>query len=62
MIAAVHGYVYGMAVNMALGCDLIVAETGTKFQVTETPRGLGGARYWVRRILSAPARSAWRSR
>jgi enoyl-CoA hydratase/carnithine racemase len=38
--------VYGMAVNMALGCDLIVAETGTKFQVTETPRGLGGARYW----------------
>src|SRR4029450_13994981 len=45
-IAAVHGYVYGMAVNMSLGCDLIVAETGTKFQVTETPRGLGGARYW----------------
>jgi enoyl-CoA hydratase/carnithine racemase len=46
VIAAVHGYVYGMAVNMALGCDLIVAEAGTKFQVTETPRGLGGARYW----------------
>jgi enoyl-CoA hydratase/carnithine racemase len=46
VIAAVHGYVFGMAVNMSLGCDLIVAETGTKFQVTETPRGLGGARYW----------------
>ena len=46
VVAAVHGYVYGMAVNIALECDLVVAEAGTKFQVTETPRGLGGARYW----------------
>jgi enoyl-CoA hydratase/carnithine racemase len=46
VIAAVHGYVFGMAVNMAFDCDLVVAEAGTRFQVTETPRGLGGARYW----------------
>jgi len=46
VISAVHGYVFGMAVNMAFDCDLVVAEAGTKFQVTETPRGLGGARYW----------------
>jgi enoyl-CoA hydratase/carnithine racemase len=30
-----------------LECDLIVAEEGTKFQVTETPRGLSGAKYWA---------------
>src|SRR5204862_1766616 len=46
VIAAVHGYVFGMAVNIAMECDLVVAEAGTRFQVTETPRGLGGARYW----------------
>jgi enoyl-CoA hydratase/carnithine racemase len=46
VISAVHGYVFGMAVNMAFDCDLVVAEAGTRFQVTETSRGLGGARYW----------------
>jgi hypothetical protein len=29
-----------------LESDLIVAAVGTKFQVTETSRGLGGAKYW----------------
>ena len=47
VIAAVHGYVMGMSLNLALECDLVVAEAGTKFQVTETPRGLGGAKYWA---------------
>ena len=37
---------FGMAVNVAFDCDLVVAEAGTKFQITETSRGLGGARYW----------------
>jgi enoyl-CoA hydratase/carnithine racemase len=46
VIAAAHGYVMGLAFGIVLECDLIVAETGTKFQVTETSRGLGGARYW----------------
>ena len=46
VIAAAHGYVMGLAFGIMLECDLIVAEAGTKFQVTETSRGLGGARYW----------------
>jgi enoyl-CoA hydratase/carnithine racemase len=46
VIAAAHGYVMGLAFGILLECDLIVAEAGTKFQVTETSRGLGGARYW----------------
>ena len=46
VIAAPHGYVLGLAVGIVLECDLIVAEAGTKFQITETPRGLGGAKYW----------------
>lgn len=46
VIAAVHGYVLGLALGTVLECDLIVAETGTKFQLTETTRGLSGAKYW----------------
>jgi enoyl-CoA hydratase/carnithine racemase len=47
VLAAVHGYVLGLALGLMLECDLIVAEAGTKFQVTETPRGLSGAKYWA---------------
>ena len=43
VIAAVHGYVLGLGIGLALDCDLVVAEAGTKFQITETARGLGGA-------------------
>jgi len=46
VIAAVHGYVMGLAVGICFECDLVVAEAGTRFQITETSRGLGGARYW----------------
>jgi enoyl-CoA hydratase/carnithine racemase len=46
VIAAAHGYVMGLALGLVLECDLVVAEDGTKFQVTETARGLGGARHW----------------
>jgi enoyl-CoA hydratase/carnithine racemase len=46
LIAAAHGYVMGLAFGIMLECDLIVAETGTRMQVTETSRGLGGSRYW----------------
>ena len=46
VIAAAHGYVMGLAVGIVLECDIVVAEAETKFQITETPRGLGGARYW----------------
>jgi enoyl-CoA hydratase/carnithine racemase len=47
VVAAVHGYVMGLAVGIVFDCDLVVAETNTKFQITETSRGLGGAKYWA---------------
>jgi len=47
VIAAVHGYVLGLSLGVVLDCDLIVAEAGTKFQLTETSRGLGGSRHWA---------------
>ena len=43
VIAAVHGYVLGLGIGLALDCELVVAEAGTKFQITETPRGLAGS-------------------
>jgi enoyl-CoA hydratase/carnithine racemase len=43
VIAAVHGYVLGLGLGMAFDAELVVAEAGTKFQVTETPRGLAGS-------------------
>ena len=48
VIAAPHGYVLGLSVGIVLECDLVVAEEGTKFQVTETSRGLGASKYWAR--------------
>jgi enoyl-CoA hydratase/carnithine racemase len=47
VIAAVHGYVLGLGLGMVLDCDLIVAESGTQFQLTETSRGLGAAKHWA---------------
>jgi enoyl-CoA hydratase/carnithine racemase len=47
VIAAAHGYAIGLALGIVLECDLVVAESGTRFQITETSRGLGGARYWA---------------
>ena len=47
VVAAVHGYVLGLALGLTLECDLIVAEAGTRFQLTETSRGLGASRYWA---------------
>jgi enoyl-CoA hydratase/carnithine racemase len=47
VIAAVHGYVLGLGLGMVLDCDLIVAEAGTRLQLTETSRGLGAAKHWA---------------
>jgi enoyl-CoA hydratase/carnithine racemase len=47
VIAAPHGYAMGLALGIVLECDLIVAEAATRFQITETSRGLGGAKYWA---------------
>ena len=47
VITAVHGYVLGLAMGLMFDSDLIVAEAGTRMQITEVSRGLGGARYWA---------------
>lgn len=46
-IAAVHGYALGAGLRIALYCDLIVASRGTQFQITEVPRGINGASFWM---------------
>jgi enoyl-CoA hydratase/carnithine racemase len=45
--AAVLGYVLGLGLGMVLDCDLIVAESVTQFQLTETSRGPGAAKHWA---------------
>jgi enoyl-CoA hydratase/carnithine racemase len=47
IIAAVHGYAYGVGLKIALYCDLLVAAKGCKFQVTEVPRGINGVPFWT---------------
>ena len=47
IIAAVHGYVYGLGVRIALYADLLVAARDAKFQITETPRGLDSTAFWM---------------
>jgi len=47
IIAAVHGYVYGLAVRIAMYSDLLVAARDAKFQITETPRGLDSTSFWM---------------
>lgn len=47
VIAAPHGYAIGLGLGIVLDSDLIVAEDGTKFQVTEIGRGLGGTKFWA---------------
>ena len=46
VVAAVHGYVFGMAVGIVLRCDYVVAAPETSFEVTETRRGLYAGQYW----------------
>jgi enoyl-CoA hydratase/carnithine racemase len=47
VIAAVHGYALGLGYSLSQSCDLVVAAQGTKFQIREVQRGLGGAQHWV---------------
>ena len=47
VIAAVHGYALGLGYSLAQSCDLVVAAEGTKFQIREVQRGLGGGQHWV---------------
>src|SRR6266542_5688777 len=47
VIAAVHGYALGLGYSLAQSCDLVIAAAGTRFQISEAQRGLGGAQHWV---------------
>src|SRR5439155_247550 len=47
VIAAVHGWALGLGYSLSQSCDLVVAAAGTKFQIREVQRGLGGAQHWV---------------
>jgi enoyl-CoA hydratase/carnithine racemase len=47
VIAAPHGFAVGLGLGMVLESELVVAEAGTRFQVTETSRGLAASRYWA---------------
>lgn len=47
LITVTHGYAVGLGLGLALESDLWVTEPDTKFQVTETSRGLGASRYWA---------------
>lgn len=46
VIAAVHGYAYGAGWGLLQQADLVVAAAGTKMQITEVRRGLGGAAHY----------------
>ncbi len=52
VIAAVHGYALGAGCSIAAECDLIVASEEAQFGITETKRGIPGARVWE--VLKAP--------
>ncbi|MCE9658517.1 MAG: enoyl-CoA hydratase/isomerase family protein [Burkholderiales bacterium] len=47
IIASPHGFAVGLGLGMVLESEMIVAEAGTRFQVTETSRGLASSRYWA---------------
>ena len=47
VITAPHGFAVGLGLAMVLESELIVAEEGTRFQVTETSRGLASSRHWA---------------
>ena len=47
IISAPHGFAVGLGLGMVLESEMVVAEAGTRFQVTETSRGLASSRYWA---------------
>ncbi len=51
VIAAVHGYALGAGCSIAAECDLIVASEEAQFGITETKRGIPGARVWAKMQL-----------
>ncbi|AXI10207.1 enoyl-CoA hydratase [Oceanobacillus zhaokaii] len=54
IIAAVHGFAAGAGFNLALACDIILAEEGSKFALSFSKVGLisdGGGLYFLPRLI-----------
>jgi enoyl-CoA hydratase/carnithine racemase len=47
VIAAVHGYALGAGLGIAIRCDMLVVTRSTKFQITETLRGVPAGGLWA---------------
>jgi enoyl-CoA hydratase/carnithine racemase len=47
VVAAVHGYVLGGGITLAMSSEIIVAAEATRFQITETPRGTAIGGLWA---------------
>jgi enoyl-CoA hydratase/carnithine racemase len=62
VIAAPHGFAVGLGLGMVLESEMVVAEAGTRFQVTETSRGLASSRYGRCSTFAVPATSRPRRR
>ncbi|MBI2871673.1 MAG: enoyl-CoA hydratase/isomerase family protein [Chloroflexi bacterium] len=58
VIAAVHSYCLGVAMSLAVECDMIVASEDAQFAITELKRGIPGGRIWARTILSMGSKVA----
>ncbi len=56
VIAAIHGYALGAGTSIAAECDLIVASEEAQFGITETKRGLPGARVWAKMNAFMPSK------
>lgn len=54
LIAAVHGYVMGGGLYLTMLSEMIVAEKGTKFQITETGRGWSATNFVALLMQRAP--------
>jgi enoyl-CoA hydratase/carnithine racemase len=48
VIGAVHGYALGAGAHWSAECDLLVVAQDTQLAITETTRGMSGARTWAK--------------
>jgi len=46
VVAAVHGYVLGMSIELTFQSEIVIAARSTRFQVTETLRGVSTGPIW----------------
>lgn len=48
VIGAIHGYALGAGAHWTAECDLVVVSEDTQLAITETTRGMSGARTWAK--------------